>query len=87
MEEVSIYYFLDVYFIRLHFSSMKLYCILKKRNNKYFKVVLVIPGVQLLPSALALILEYWIRVPFWAPCMEPVSPSACVPDSLCVCLS
>ena len=33
-----------------------------------------------------LILESRDRVPRWAPCMEPTSPSACVSVSLCVSL-
>ena len=40
------------------------------------------------PSAQGTILETWDGVPRQAPCMEPVSPSACVsaslPLSLCV---
>ena len=36
------------------------------------------------PLAQALILETWDRVPSWAPCMEPASPSACVSDPLSV---
>ena len=35
-----------------------------------------------LPSAQGLILETQDRVPRWAPCMEPASPSACVSASL-----
>ena len=34
------------------------------------------------PSAQGVILETGDRVPHWAPCMEPVSPSACVSASL-----
>ena len=36
------------------------------------------------PSAQGVILETGDRVPRWAPCMEPASPSACVSASLCV---
>ena len=39
------------------------------------------------PSAQGLILETQDRVPHWAPCMEPASPSACVSASLSVCVS
>ena len=41
------------------------------------------------PSAWDVILETQDRVPHWAPCMEPASPSACVSASLSVslCLS
>ena len=40
------------------------------------------------PAAQGLTLETWDRVPHWAPCMEPASPSACVsaPLSLSLCL-
>ena len=34
------------------------------------------------PSTQGMILETWNRVPRWAPCMEPASPSACVSASL-----
>ena len=37
-----------------------------------------------LPSAQGVILETWDRVPRWALCMEPASPSAFVSASLCV---
>ena len=36
-----------------------------------------------MPSAQGMILESWDRVPHWAPCMEPASPS----PSACVCAS
>ena len=36
------------------------------------------------PSAQGVILETWDRVPCRAPCMEPVSTSACVSASLCL---
>ena len=37
-----------------------------------------------LPSAQVIIPESWNRVPHWAPCREPASPSACVTASLSV---
>ena len=40
-----------------------------------------------LPLVQGLILETWDRVPRWAPCMEPASPSACVSASLSLSLS
>ena len=48
-----------------------------------------IPGwLSGLAPALAqgVILGSWDRVPHWAPCMEPASPSACVSASLSVSL-
>ena len=48
------------------------------------------PGASVfehLPSAQGVILEARNRVPRWAPCMEPASPSACVSASLSLCLS
>ena len=38
------------------------------------------------PSAQGVILETQDLVPRWAPCMEPASPSACVPASLSLCV-
>ena len=43
--------------------------------------------VERLPSAEGVILEFWDRVPPWAPCMEPASPPACVSASLSVYVS
>ena len=40
-----------------------------------------------LPSAQGVILGTGDRVPRWAPCMEPASPSACVSASLSLSLS
>ena len=40
--------------------------------------------VWLLPSAQGVILESGDQAPYWAPCMEPASSSACVSASLCV---
>ena len=40
-----------------------------------------------LPSAQGLILETRDRVPHWARCMEPASPSACFSTSLSLCVS
>ena len=40
-----------------------------------------------LPSAQGVILETQDRVPCWAPCMEPASPSACVSAPLPLCVS
>ena len=40
--------------------------------------------VECLPLAQGVILGSWDRVPPWVPCMEPASPSACVPASLSV---
>ena len=37
--------------------------------------------------AQCVILKSTDRVPHWAPCMEPASPSVYVSASLCVCLS
>ena len=42
--------------------------------------------VWCLPSAQAMILDAWNRVPRRAPCMEPAPPSACVSASLALCL-
>ena len=39
------------------------------------------------PSVQGVILETQDRVPRWAPCMEPASPSAWVSASLSLCLS
>ena len=36
------------------------------------------------PLAQGVILESWDRVPHWASCMEPASPSMSLPLSLCV---
>ena len=44
-------------------------------------------AVEHLPSAQGLVLETQDRVPFWAPCMEPASPSGWVSASVCVCVS
>ena len=44
-------------------------------------------GVEHLPLAQVMILGPWDRVPHHAPCREPVSLSAYVSASLCVCLS
>ena len=41
-------------------------------------------AVERLPLAQGLILEFWDRVPYQAPCMEPASPSAYVSASLCL---
>ena len=41
-------------------------------------------AVECLPSAQGVILETRDRVPRQAPCMEPVSPSACISASLCL---
>ena len=43
-------------------------------------------AVECLPVAQGMIPEYQDRVPYWASCMEPASPSACVSASLCVSL-
>ena len=43
--------------------------------------------VEHLPLAQGMILESWDRVPHWAPCVQPASPSACVSASVCVCVS
>ena len=40
--------------------------------------------VERLPLAQVVTLGSWDRVPRWAPCMEPVSPSACVSASFSV---
>ena len=40
--------------------------------------------LSVLLSAQGMILETWDRVPHRASCMEPASPSACVPASLFV---
>ena len=45
------------------------------------------PSGLALPLARGLILETRDRVPRWAPCLEPASPSACVSASLSVYLS
>ena len=42
--------------------------------------------IEHLPSAQGMILGSWDRVPHRAPCVEPVSPSACVSASLSVCV-
>ena len=39
-----------------------------------------------LPSAQVVIPETWDHVPHRAPCIEPVSPSAYVSDSLTLCV-
>ena len=39
------------------------------------------------PAARGVILEIRDRVPHWAPCMVPASPSACVSASLSSCVS
>ena len=39
------------------------------------------------PSVQVVTPRSWDRVPRWAPCMEPASPSACVSDSLSVSVS
>ena len=44
-------------------------------------------AVKCLPLAQGVILESRDRVPHWAPCMEPASPSACVSASLPLSLS
>ena len=44
-------------------------------------------AVERLPLAQGVILEFWDRVPRQAPCMEPASPSACVPGPLSFCVS
>ena len=41
-------------------------------------------AVEHLPLAQGMILDSWDRVPHRAPCMEPVSPFACVSVSLSV---
>ena len=38
------------------------------------------------PAAWGVILETWDRVPRRASCLEPASPSACVSESVCVCV-
>ena len=43
-------------------------------------------AVERLPLAQDVILESWDRVPRWAPCIEPASPSACVSASLSFCV-
>ena len=45
------------------------------------------PAVECLPLAQGMILETWDQIPHWAPRMEPASLSACVSDSLFLCLS
>ena len=44
-------------------------------------------AVEHLPSAQGMILGSQDRVPHWAPCMEPDSPSAYVSASQSLCLS
>ena len=44
-------------------------------------------AVWRLPLAQGVILESRDRVPHWAPCMGPASPSACVSASLSLSLS
>ena len=44
-------------------------------------------AAERLPSAQGVILESWVRVPHWAPFMEPASPSAYVSASLSLCVS
>ena len=44
-------------------------------------------AVEHLPSAHVVILRSIDRVPHWAPCVEPATPSAFVSVSLSVCLS
>ena len=34
--------------------------------------------IEHLPLAQGMILWSWDQVPYWAPCMKPASPSACV---------
>ena len=42
--------------------------------------------VEHLPLAQVMIPGSWDQVPYWAPCREPTSPSACVSASLSVSL-
>ena len=41
-------------------------------------------AVERLPPAQVVTPGSWDRVPHWAPCMEPASPSACVCLNLCL---
>ena len=45
------------------------------------------PSGLALPLAQGVILETWDRVPHWAPCVEPASPSVCVSASLSLSVS
>ena len=84
--KILILYFLNVHFIGLYFSAMQLCCVFKNSNNNLKKKRGRVLGsaVELMSSALGLILDSWYGVPCQALCMEPVFPRVCAPASLCV---
>ena len=83
----SVFPFFEDFFSMYSRSSFPCLIVQEQENSLDTKTQLSGPlggsAGESLPSAQGVTLGSWDRVPHWAPCMEPASPSAC----LCLFLS